>query len=652
MSSGRVERVIGARHRRDKAQIVPISAGFAIMARCGWRQGAVAPILTSMSALPRPIRAFVFAATLVAGLVASALPSAAQEISLSAPNAAPELIERLRDTSLLLRQADAQTTSSGQDITATARADYGRLIGVLYEAGYFAPVISIRLDGREASEISPFSAPDRVARVDIAIAPGAPFRLGQAEIGPLATGTTLPEEFRPGGPASTPLLRDTTRAALEAWQNLGHATADLSEQRITANHRAALLDVAIQLQPGPVIRFGALLPEGQARMRPERILAIAGLPVGAVYSPDALARAEARLRDTGAFSSVALRLAEPRAGDVADVNALLDEAPLRRLGFGVELASDEGLRLSAYWLHRNLLGGAERLRFDLEVSGIQDITSGNGVDTEITARFDRPATFGADTDLSLQAVTVLLREPSFQIDGIGLTGQLAYRLSDRVTLEGGLGLSFSRIEDGFGRRDITRLTLPLGVTYDNRDSTIDARRGRYGAVTLTPFQVLGGSAGARLTVDGRGYWPLGAEARTRLAARVQLGTVAGGTLTDIPPDDLFFSGGSGTVRGQPYRTLGAVQAGQPSGGRSFAGLSGELRHDIADTRFGIVGFADAGYVSEGAWGSGSADWHSGAGLGLRYSTPFGPIRIDLATPASGTNAGQELYLYIGIGQAF
>ena len=605
-----------------------------------------------MSALPSPIRALFLAATCVAGLMAAALPTGAQEVTLSAPGAAPALIDRLRGNSLLLRPADGQTSRAGQDITAAARADYGRLIGILYEDGFFAPVISIQLDGREASEISLFSAPARVDRVDIIIDTGAPFRLGQAQIGPLAPDTRLPQGFRPGGPATTPLLRDTTRAALEAWQDLGHATADLAEQRITANHRAALLDVAIQLEPGPVIRFGALLPEGQERMRTERILAIAGLPVGEVYSPRALARAEERLRDTGAFSAVALRLAEPSAGDVADVAALLDEAPLRRLGFGAEIASDEGIRLSAYWLHRNLFGGAERLRFDLEVSGIDDIASGDGIDTELTARFDRPASFGPDTSLSLEAVAVLLREPTFRIEGFGLEGQLFHRLSDRVTLNGGLGLSFSQIEDGFGRRDITRLTLPLGATYDSRDNAIDARTGSFGQLTLTPFHVLSGSGGTRLTLDGRGYWPLGADGATRLAARVQFGAVAGGALTDIPPDDLFFSGGSGTVRGHAYHSLGAVQAGRASGGRGFAGLSGELRHDFGETRFGIVGFVDAGQISAEAWGQGSSDWHAGAGLGLRYRTPFGPIRVDLATPVSGTRAGGDLYLYIGIGQAF
>lgn len=603
-----------------------------------------------MSALCRSFRALIFAATLVAGLTVLSPAARAQEITLSVPGAESVLVDRLRAGALLLRAVDMPR--AGQDIAAAARADYRRLIGILYEAGFFAPVISIRLDGREAHEISPFAPPVRIDRVDITIETGARFRLGQADIGPLAQGTRLPEAFRPGGPATTPLLRDTTRAALAAWQNLGHATADLTEERITAQNRAAILDVAIRLDPGPVIRFGTLLPEGQARMRPERILAIAGLPAGAIYSPETLARAETRLRDTGVFSAVAMRLAEPGADDVADVTVLLDEAPLRRLGFGIELASDEGIGLRAYWLHRNLWGGAERLRLDLEISGIDDVTSGDGIDAELTARFDRPASFGPDTGLTLQAGAVMLREPTYRIDGISLEGRLTHRASDLLTLEGGLGLGHSRIEDGFGRRTITRLTLPLGATRDSRDSAVDARRGSYGAAMLTPFQVLGGSAGTRLTLDGRGYFPLGPEAQTRLAARLQLGTVAGGALIDIPPDDLFFSGGSGTVRGQPYRNLGALQAGQPSGGRSFAGLSGELRHDIGATRFGVVGFVDAGRITQGAWGQGTSDWQSGAGLGLRYLTPFGPLRVDLATPVPRRGGAGDLFVYIGIGQAF
>lgn len=605
-----------------------------------------------MTAARRSFCPFIRAGALAAALALSAAAATAQDISLRAPDASEDLVDRLRANALLLRTPAEGTTRTGEDITAAARADYGRLIGILYEQGFFAPVISIRLDGREASEISPFSAPSQVSRVEIVIDTGPPFRLGRAEIAPLAPNTVLPEGFRSGETAATPLLRATTRAALEGWQNRGHASADVTNQQITAQNRAAILDVAIRVDPGPVITFGDLIPEGHARMRIDRILEIAGLPTGAVYSPQALERAEERLRDTGTFSAVALQLRDPRAGDIADVSAIVAEAPLRRLGFGAEIASDEGLRLSAYWLHRNLLGGAERLRFDAEVSGIQDVAAGDDLDGELRARFERPATFSTDTALAIEGILLYLQEPTFTIQGIGVETTLTHRLSDTVNVSGGVGLTFSRIEDSFGARDITRLTLPLGAIYENRDNPVDPRGGAYAALTLAPFQVIGGSGGARFTLDGRGYWGLGEQDRTRLAARVQLGSLFGGDLVDISPDDLFYSGGSGTVRGQAYRALGALQDGQPSGGRGFFGLSGEVRHDIGDTNFGVVGFADAGYISEGAWGDGAADWHAGVGLGLRYATPFGPIRIDLATPATGDIAGQEAYLYIGIGQAF
>lgn len=604
-----------------------------------------------LSALPRPTLALmraVLATVALLGLVPSAN---AQDVSLRAPGAPEDLVDRLRANALLLRSPEEGTERTGDDITAAARADYGRLIGILYEHGYFAPVIAIRLDGREASDISPFAAPAQVARVEIEIETGPPFRLGRAEIGPLAENTILPDGFALDQPVTTPLLQATTRAAIDGWAARGHAFAQVGAQRITARNPAAILDVAIAMAPGPVITFGDLVPQGQDRMRMDRIVEIAGLPTGEVYTPAALERAEERLRDTGTFAAVDLRLQQPRTGDISDVDAILAEAPLRRLGFGAEVGSDEGLQLSAYWLHRNLLGGAERLRFDLEISGIQEL-EGDGIDAELRGRFERPATITPDTTWAVETALIYLQEPRYTIEGFGLESSLTHQLSRTVTVEGGIGLSYSVIDDGLGERSILRFTLPLSATYENRDDPVDPRGGAYAELTLTPFQVISGTGGARVTLDGRGYRGFGEAERTRLAARVQVGGLFGGDLVDIAPDDLFYSGGSGTVRGQAYRSLGALQGGRPSGGRGFLGLSGELRHDIGDTDFGIVGFADAGYISAGALGDGASDWHAGVGIGLRYATPFGPIRVDLATPASGDSAGREAYLYIGIGQAF
>lgn len=595
---------------------------------------------------PISLSAAIFIAVMAVGWRAGL----AQEVTLDVANADEALVDTLRRNALSLRMPTGDVPPSGADITAAARADYGRLTGVMYEAGFFAPVISIRLDGREAADISPLAPPTQVARIAITVQPGAPFRLGQADIGPLAPGTALPGGFATGQPVTTALLQDATQSALSGWQRIGHAQAAVAQQQIVARNRDAVLDVDIEIMAGPVIRFGRLLPVGEIRMRPERIIAIAGLPTGQVYAPETLARAETRLRDTGAFGAVALRLEPANEDDSADVTAILDEAPPRRLGFGAELASDQGVALSAYWLHRNLFGGAERLRFDLAIAGIDDIQNGDGIDTTLSARLDRPASLGPDTAFSLAAETFILREPTFRTEGGRIMAGLSYRRSDQITLSGGIGLESARIVDGLGRRDITRLTLPLGLTGDWRDDPIDARHGSYVAAEAEAFGLLGASSGARILLDGRRYWPLGRA--TRFAMRSQIGGIIGADPADIPPEDLFFSGGAGTVRGQPFRSLGASQAGLAMGGRGFLGLSAELRHDLGEGGFGIVGFADLGGISAAAWDIDGTNWHSGAGIGLRYTTPFGPIRVDLATPVSGAAAGRDLLLYIGIGQAF
>ena len=108
-----------------------------------------------MRSVQRQIKINFLAAICIAALGLGLRAGTAQEVTLSAPNAPEAVIDRLRRDALLLRESDEGDVRSGADITAAARADYGRLIGVLYEAGFFAPVISIRLDGREASEISP-----------------------------------------------------------------------------------------------------------------------------------------------------------------------------------------------------------------------------------------------------------------------------------------------------------------------------------------------------------------------------------------------------------------------------------------------------------------------------------------------------------------
>lgn len=576
-------------------------------------------------------------------------PARAQEATLSAPGAPEELAKDLRGASLVLT-ALAQGPVPSSDVMAAARADYGRLIGALYAAGHYSGVISIRVDGREAASIPVLDDPARIARIEITVEPGPPFRFSRAEVAPLAPGTVLPPEFAVGQPAPSGVISDAVQAGIEGWRDVGHAKAEPAGQEIAADHDNATLDARVRLAPGPRLRFGPLTVTGNARVRTERIEEIAGLPEGETFSPAEMRRAAERLRRSGAFRSVSLREAEdPGPGDLLPIGLLVAEEKPRRLGFGAEVSSSEGLRLTGYWLHRNLLGGAERLRFDGEIAGIGGETGGE--DYRLAVSYARPATFTPDTSLTLDALAEQRFEPDYDIQGFEIGAGLTHIFSE--TLSGAASLRYrqSRVEDAAGTTDFSTLTLPISLTWDRRDDRLNPANGIYIEAETMPFLGIETSgSGARLDVDARAYRGFG-DGRFVAAARLQLGSIFGPSLAETPRDFLFYSGGGGSVRGQDYQSLGvtALPGGIRSGGQHFLGLQAELRARVTE-KIGVVAFYDWGYLAAQDWGDAFDGSHSGAGLGLRYDTGIGPIRFDVAVPVSGGGEGAQIY--IGIGQAF
>lgn len=376
---------------------------------------------------------------------------------------------------------------------------------------------------------------------------------------------------------------------------------------------------------------------------------IAGLPEGSDFSPDELVLATRRLQRTGTFKSVSLTEAETLGeGDTLDITArVVDETP-RRFGFGAEISSLEGGTLSAYWMHRNLTANADRLRFDGEISGLGGST---GVDFSLGASYRRPATFHAKYTALLGAEIESINDPEYTSD----TGEFSFGVEVEASrlsqVTASLGYRYSRVEDAFGSRNFHHIILPIAGERDTRDNALDAKSGTYAAAEVMPFQGLSGSkSGVRITSDFRGYYSFGDDDRFTFAARTQTGSVFGADIGEVPPDFLFFSGGGGSVRGQPYQSLGVPVGGDLAGGTGMFAFSTELRGMITD-KIGLVGFYDLGAIGSDPIPTKDAKWHAGAGLGLRYDTGFGPIRVDLAMPVSG-DTGDGVQLYVGIGQAF
>lgn len=580
-------------------------------------------------------------------------PAAALErLDFRTPGASEEVAQALRAASLLVTsELDGQ--DNAQDLFAAARAEYAALLGALYAKGHYSGVITIRVDGREAASIAPLDAPDRIDVIEVTVEPGPAFRLSQAEVEPLAPGTALPPGFAPGQPALSGVVRDAAGAGVSGWRDRGHAKARVAGQDVTANHRDATLAARIALEPGPRLRFGPLTVDGAERMRERRVIKIAGLPEGEVFSPQELERAANRLRRTGVFRSVAMTEGEVLSPDLVPITATIVEELPRRYSFGAEIASQDGLSLTGYWLHRNLLGGAERLRVDGEITNIG--AQNSGVDYALGVALDRPATLTPDTTLGFAAEIGRLDEEDYVADVATIGVNLTHYFSDTLTGRLGVGYEYANGRDRVSDFLFRNVSIPIGVTWDRRNDKTDATEGFYLDAEVKPFFGFGTTgSGTRTRIDARGYLGLGAEDRVVLAGRLQLGLVSGSALLDTPRDDLFYSGGGGTVRGQPYQSLGVnVARGLLSpkiGATHFIGTQLEARAMVTD-RIGVVGFFDAGRVDlDGFFGNGG-DWHSGAGLGLRYDTGFGPIRLDVAAPVGGTT-GDGVQIYVGLGQAF
>ncbi len=542
-----------------------------------------------------------------------------------------------------------------QDVLAAARADYAAILSALYAKGHYSGVIAIRIDGREAANIPALEVPATVHRVEIAVDPGSPFRFGRVALGPRASRTELPEGFRPGAAAESGVVTEAVEVAIRAWREVGHAKARLASEDVVADHAADRLDVALGLEPGPRLRFGPLRIEGEQRMREARIRKITGLPEGETFSETELRRAETRLRRTGIFASANLVEDEAiTAPDLLGITAQLVEQKPRRYSLGAEVASLDGVSLTGSWLHRNLMGGGERLLVEGEVTNIGSGES--GVDYALGVSLDRPATLTPDTTAGLLLNYSHLDEVDYYADTVEFGLNFSHIFSDTLTGKAGLTYSYQDGHDPGGDFTFRNLSLPVGLIWDRRDDKTDATRGFYIDATLKPFLGFGTTgSGVRATMDARGYRSLGEAGRFVIAARAQAGGIWGPTLLETPRDQLFFSGGGGTVRGQPYRSLGiAVTRGfGPEfliGGQFFAAGSLELRAKVTE-RIGLVGFVDAGSVGLDGLFSGDAESHAGAGLGLRYDTGIGPIRLDVAAPISG-NTGDGVQVYIGLGQAF
>ena len=591
---------------------------------------------------------------------ADIIDPAPYSVVLSLSEADGKLLEKLQEFSLLVSKQDFPP-SGAVGLISRAQDDQGNLLAQLYEEARYGGTVAIFIGGRRLEDISVTEKLRTVGgkvHVSISVDPGPEFRFGNVRIsGPknvLAEDAVREAGLVSGSRASSETILAAEGALVNAWQQAGHPFAEIIERKIVADHATRQLDVTLRARPGHLATLGAVRVEGAKRVDAEFLARQADVPYGVAYHPDVLNWVRKNLSRLDALASISTRVGKTPGPD-GHLPIIIEVAERKRrtIGAGAFWSSTEGAGAEVFWVHRNFMGRAETLRLDARVGRLFEADHIDEYDGLASVLYSIPGFWGPRNRLDLKSM-VLQEDPDpYNRRGVVVEGHLYHYYSDNLTVSAGLLFDWARIDDAFGRNYYSLLGVPLTAQYDTRDNALDATRGVYGRLRLEPQITLDDSA-VFFTADAelRLYRALDEDGRFVVAARGLAGSTSGAKLSDIPAHRRFYAGGGGSVRGYDYLNIGPRAAGFGATG-GLARIEGSLEARIKVTEnIGIVPFVDAGLVTEEPTFSGDNDFQIGVGLGLRYYTSVGPVRLDVAVPLDPRSGDPDFAVYAGIGQSF
>lgn len=571
-----------------------------------------------------------------------------------------KLLKTLNDASLLADQQDLPP-SGLVGLLQRAKDDQANLVAKLYEEGRYGGLVRIAIDGRPYETIGVtegFRDKGRKVPVTITVTPGPEFTFANIVVVG-ATRDVGRQAAESAGLMSGVLARSITIVAAEnaivsALQKEGHAYAKITGRTAVADHKTLGLDVTIRVEAGPKTVIDGVEVRGNMDLDHDFIVQQADVPQGAIFHPDVLERARKNLAKLDALASVTVKMADaPDTSGHAPVIIEVAERKRRTIGAGAYYSSVDGAGGEAFWMHRNLFGRSETLRAEAEAGRLLEATSLDEYDGHFALLYAEPGIIGPYSRLDLKG-TILQEEPDpYHRRGVVFESLVSFDLTDNLTLSSGITYDWSRIDDAFGRNNYSLLTLPVFLTYDSRNDALDPTGGTFAKLTAEPeYEINHSSLYFMNDAELRYFLSLDDDGRFVLASRGRIGTIWGADIEDIPAHRRFYAGGGGSVRGYEYLNIGPrVEGFGATGGLARVEGSLEARVKVTDS-IGIVPFLDAGYVTETAGFGGDHEFQVGAGLGLRYFTAVGPIRLDVAVPLNPHAGDPDFAVYFGIGQAF
>jgi translocation and assembly module TamA len=574
----------------------------------------------------------------------------------------------------------------GEALARRAQSDFAPVIDALWGAGYYNASVTIAIDGASlaigSSDIAAFSRAAETYRnrqaapVVIRVEPGPLFKLRAVRVvdalGVEFTDADLPQRIvnlKPGDPAAASEIRAAQTRIIDYFRKQGRPLAKIQSVAPVVDHAQDVMDVTIMAAPGPIAPFGEATINGPQTFDPAIVRSFLYIHPGDPYSLAALADARNSIRQIPAVGGV--RITE---GTTLDAYGQLpyqidveDRLPYA-FGASMKYSTTNGPEGQVYWEDRNVFGGAERLRLQADIfyappwyissQSLQHFSS-NDIGGRVSASFLKPALGGTTNDLLIDALAERLSTSGagfvgYQAEDVDVTASLRHRFNQNFWFQAGLEAQKGDATDALGTVNYRLIGVPVSANFDTTDNKLDPTRGVRLNASATGFGTFLGSSLelVQAKTGASAYYSIDADSRYVLAGRVAAGAMGGPQLDAIPANWRFYAGGGGSVRGYAYNELGpTVFWGAVVGGRSVFEASAEMRVKVTDT-IGVVPFFDIGNAFSSSFPTFNEPLFAAAGLGLRYYTSVGPIRLDVAFPLERRAGTGPVVIYVSIGQSF
>lgn len=559
------------------------------------------------------------------------LPTIPYTVTINGP-VDDEVATRIRAELTVEKRRDQGVPSIGV-LEARVARDVTRAKEVLAAFGYYDGVVTpVVTDGGSTAAIT------------ISIDQGPLYKIGRFDI--VWQGGKPPTPvlaFATGLPASGRNIVAAGDRVIAKLKSDGYFDAATVERRAVLDRASGKVDVTLTLTAGREVRIGGFDVEGAEEIPGLRVQRLSSLETGELLTPKRLKDAEDRLLETGIFTDA--RADAVGSNPDRTVRLTVGERPMRTVSGAIKWSLQDGFAIEAAWEHRNIFGDAERLRTALTFGQQRQAL-------EVSLR-------RYDTIFEGHTLLATFEIAHEDVDGqiyenAALIGTLETNIYDKIVGRYGASVEFVRDQGLTNGGDYALIGVRGEVAFDNSNDLLDPTEGYRLTLRALPYLGYNGDLRNFVIVEalGSAYLPLDRQNEFVLAGRLRVGSIFGEARDDIPLPKRFFAGGGGSIRGYSYKRAGPVNLNdEPIGGASVVEVNAEARWRINED-FGAVAFVDGGGAFEGSLPGQGGEWFVGAGLGVRYYSPIGPVRLDVAAPLNARTGDPGVQIYISIGQAF